>query len=81
MNLIRSLRMAGLAEGISFLVLLLIAMPLKYWAGNPTATVAWLRKGWHWKRWITAGICSLVPLGTFWFDRQLKVDEAAEARA
>jgi integral membrane protein len=98
MNLIRSLRMAGLAEGVSFLVLLLIAMPLKYWAGKPEAvlytgwahgflfilyngmaTLAWIRKGWHWKRWITAGICSLVPLGTFWFDRQLKADEALEA--
>ena len=43
MNLIRSLRMAGLAEGISFLVLLLIAMPLKYWAGDPTAV---LYTGW-----------------------------------
>jgi integral membrane protein len=26
----------GFAEGLSYLVLLLIAMPLKYWAGMPT---------------------------------------------
>ncbi len=37
-------RMVGLCEGISFLVLLLIAMPLKYFAGRPEAvfTVGWL---------------------------------------
>jgi len=29
------LRMAGIAEGISFVTLLFIAMPLKYIAGNP----------------------------------------------
>lgn len=28
-------RLSGLLEGISYLVLLLIAMPLKYWAGMP----------------------------------------------
>ena len=27
--------MSGLLEGISFLLLLIIAMPLKYWAGIP----------------------------------------------
>lgn len=31
------LRLVGFYEGISFLVLLLIAMPLKYWAGIPQA--------------------------------------------
>lgn len=30
-------RKIAFAEGISFLVLLLIAMPLKYWAGMPKA--------------------------------------------
>lgn len=30
-------RKIAFAEGISFLVLLLIAMPLKYWAGFPLA--------------------------------------------
>lgn len=29
------LRMAGIAEGISFIVLLFIAMPIKYIAGDP----------------------------------------------
>ncbi|MET0393021.1 MAG: DUF3817 domain-containing protein [Chitinophagaceae bacterium] len=30
-------RTIAVAEGVSFLVLLLIAMPLKYWAGFPLA--------------------------------------------
>ncbi len=37
MNKIHQLRMVGIAEGISFLVLLFIAMPLKYAAGFPLA--------------------------------------------
>ncbi len=41
---IRFLRITGITEGISFLVLLLIAMPLKYYAGFPMAVkiVGWL---------------------------------------
>ncbi len=42
-TLIKSLRITGLAEGISFLVLLLVAMPLKYYFGLPQAVkmVGW----------------------------------------
>lgn len=32
------LRLIGYAEGISLLVLLFIAVPLKYWAGDPSLT-------------------------------------------
>lgn len=35
MNSIRNLRWVGIAEGISFLVLLFIAMPIKYMLGIP----------------------------------------------
>lgn len=35
MNQIRAFRMAGLAEGVSFLTLLFIAMPMKYFMGMP----------------------------------------------
>jgi integral membrane protein len=35
MNSIRNLRFIGIAEGVSFLVLLLIAMPVKYLLGIP----------------------------------------------
>ena len=40
---IRGLRLIGIAEGFSFLILLLIAMPLKYWMGWPLAVkyVGW----------------------------------------
>ncbi|MEI9918084.1 MAG: DUF3817 domain-containing protein [Bacteroidota bacterium] len=40
---IRSLRLIGIAEGFSFLILLLIAMPLKYRFGMPLAVkyVGW----------------------------------------
>lgn len=41
MSTIRQLRIVGIAEGISFIVLLFVAMPLKYVAGYPLAvTVA-----------------------------------------
>src|SRR5688572_5930882 len=38
------LRMAGISEGISFLILLFIAMPLKYFAGWPDGVkyVGWI---------------------------------------
>ncbi len=36
-KLVYRFRMIGIAEGISFLVLLLIAMPLKYFFGIPEA--------------------------------------------
>ena len=44
MSAIRNLRFIGIAEGISFLVLLLIAMPLKYFFGVPIAVkvVGWM---------------------------------------
>lgn len=44
MSAIRNLRFIGIAEGISFLVLLLIAMPLKYFFGIPIAVkvVGWM---------------------------------------
>ncbi|WNG34996.1 DUF3817 domain-containing protein [Archangium minus] len=37
MNALRHLRLIGLLEGLSFLALLLIAMPLKYLLGLPIA--------------------------------------------
>jgi integral membrane protein len=42
-NPIPFVRTAGLAEGVSFLVLLFVAMPLKYFAGLPQAVklVGW----------------------------------------
>jgi integral membrane protein len=43
-KLLHRFRMIGLAEGISFLVLLLIAMPLKYFLNFPEAVkvIGWI---------------------------------------
>lgn len=90
-NLINWFRKIAIAEGISFLVLLLIAMPLKYFANLPEAVkiVGWahgvlfvaflalayevktaLNKDFLWL--VKAFIASLLPFGTFVFDRQFK---------
>lgn len=88
------LRKAGIAEGISFLVLLGIAMPLKYLLKQPMAVtivgwahgilfVAFLFLAWEYKtdrnkpmKWFAlAFIASIVPAGTFFFDKKLKEEE------
>ena len=91
---IRNLRIIGILEGISFLVLLCIAMPLKYIWSMPLAVkyVGWAhgvlfilyipavflaRKAMRWNFFqvLVALAASLVPLGTFFLDRQLKKQE------
>lgn len=89
-GLVVALRIVGLLEGLSFLVLLGIAMPLKYLADSPRAveivgglhgflfvlyailslvvTVAFKLPWW---RLVQALAASLIPAGTFWFDRKL----------
>ena len=87
-------RMVAIAEGISFLVLLGIAMPLKYILDVPEAVkvVGWI----HGALFVTfiyfafeifssfkkeilwlgkAFIASIIPFGTFIFDRELKMEE------
>lgn len=82
-------RMAAIAEGISFLILVLIAMPLKYYANLPEVVryFGWahgllfivylgiafelgaqLNKGFLWL--VGAFVASILPFGTFVFDRQ-----------
>lgn len=84
------LRKIGIAEGISFLVLLLVAMPLKYYFEFPIAVkiVGWAhgllfvlflvlawearsdnKKSWSWLA--LAFLASIIPTGTFFFDRKL----------
>ena len=96
MNLgtIRLLRKVGMAEGISFLILLLIAMPLKYGLGMPLAVkyTGWAhgvlfvsyiglayyaKEIYHWpfKRFLQAFVSAWLPLGTFFFDGRLKIEE------
>jgi integral membrane protein len=88
------LRKAGIAEGISFLVLLTIAMPLKYFFHLPMAVkifgwmhgilfVSFLFLAWEVKtdrkkslKWFaTAFLASIIPTGTFFFDKKLKEEE------
>ncbi len=91
MWIIAVLRITGLLEGISFLVLLLIAMPLKYLANMPLAVsivgglhgflfvayvalaiIASIVFRWPVRRLALAIAASVVPTGTFWFDRKLQ---------
>ena len=87
-------RKIAITEGISFLLLLFIAMPLKYFAGLPLAVkyLGWahgvlfvaflilafevkimLGKNFGWL--VKAFLASIVPFGTFIFDRELKKEE------
>ena len=91
MTALRQLRLVAFLEGTSFLILLFIAMPLKYLAGLPLAVrivggvhgVLFLiflaalyragsRHGWPLRRWVIAFVSSIVPFGTFVFDRSLR---------
>jgi integral membrane protein len=90
-SFLRQLRVVAFLEGLSFVLLLFVAMPLKYYAGLPLAVrivgsvhgllfvaFCWalLRAAiaceWSLRRSSLAFISSLVPFGTFVFDRSLK---------
>ena len=93
---LRQLRLVALLEGTSFLVLLFVAMPLKYLAGAPlavrvvgsvhgllfvlfVAALIWAssERGWPLRRSSRAFLCSIIPFGTFVFDRSLRREIAA----
>ena len=93
-KLLHRFRIVGIAEGISFLVLLLVAMPLKYVFGLPQAVkvFGWMHGilfiGFLWLAFEVMGslkkpfgwfakafAAAIIPLGTFFFDRQLKKEE------
>lgn len=84
-------RLIAFTEGISYLFLLLIAMPLKYFAGLPEVVkyAGWVhgllfilfvlallevsvKRKWTFFKSVRGFIASLVPFGTFLFDRELK---------
>jgi integral membrane protein len=96
MTALRQLRLLALLEGSSFLVLLFIAMPLKYLAGLPLAVRivgsvhgllflmfmgalyrASRERAWPLRRSLLAFVSSIVPFGTFIFDRSLRREIAA----
>ncbi len=91
----KSFRTIGFLEGASFLLLLFIAMPLKYSWGYPLAVrvvgmahgglfVAYVFLafeaasdfGWSRKKLGLSLLASLLPFGTFVFDRKYLRDEA-----
>jgi len=88
--------MIALAEGTSFLILLFIAMPMKYMMGMPLAVrvvgsihgilfllyvarLATLRSTYQWDNRFSlqAFAASILPFGTFLFDKYLREKEAA----
>ena len=88
----------GIAEGISYLVLLLIAMPLKYFADLPEAVkfVGWAHGvlfiayvltllivhftlKWSIFKTGIAFLASLVPFGTFIFNKQIEKEAGSVA--
>jgi integral membrane protein len=92
---LRQLRLVALAEGASFLVLLFVAMPLKYLVGLPLAVrivgsihgvlfIAFvlvlirvsMARAWPFSRSLLAFVASIVPFGTFVFDRSLRSEIA-----
>ena len=87
----KTFRLIGVLEGISYLALLLIAMPLKYFFNEPLAVKyvgwahgvlfvlfelylirVWINYKWSFIKAVGAFVASLIPLGTFILDRQLK---------
>lgn len=91
--LLRQLRLVAFLEGLSFVVLLFVAMPLKYLAGLPLAVrivgmvhgllfIAFVislfraasEHDWPARRSALAFVSSLLPFGTFVFDRSLKAE-------
>src|SRR4026209_1609114 len=79
----RSFRRIALTEGISFLVLLFIAMPMKYLASLPLAVgfliMMWevkgeFRRDWTWTA--KAVLASILPFGTIVMDNNWKKEEA-----
>ena len=100
MEELKQFRWVAFLEGLSFVLLLFVAMPLKYWAGLPLAVRivgmvhgllfvlfigalfrAAVEREWPARRWGLAFLSSLVPFGTFAFDRSLKRELTRAAQA
>lgn len=86
--MVRYLRVLGFLEGSSLLLLLGVAMPVKYVLGEPELVKALgmlhgvlflafsftlfsvgATLGWSYRMRFLGFVMAIVPLGTFWFDR------------
>lgn len=82
-------RLIARIEGVSYLLLLFVAMPLKYGMGIDAAVkytgwvhgllfvafglelmLVWVKAKWSFGKVLLAGIVSLLPFGTFWFEKK-----------
>ena len=99
-KILKRFRTIGLIEGISYLVLLFVAMPLKYFYGMPEAVkvvgmthgmlfIAYIvllamaveKYNWNIRYALILFVASLIPFGTFYTDKKLKVlEEMLESR-
>ena len=89
-------RLIAFVEGLSYLVLLFIAMPMKYVGGVETAVrypgmvhgglfvlfaflllQVWIEYRWSFKKAVAAFLWSLVPFGSFYFDKKIAHDQPA----
>ena len=89
---LKRFRLVALLEGISFIVLLFIAMPIKYMLGEPIVVkIVGMAHGglfllflyllfvtarefkWNLSFISIAFVASLLPFGTFFLDKKLKV--------
>src|SRR3546814_12079374 len=84
-------RLIAFTEGLSYLFLLFVAMPLKYLAAMPLVVkyAGWvhgllfvlfmlallevtIKRNWNFFKYLWGFFASLIPLDTFFFDRELK---------
>ncbi len=84
-------RLIAILEGISYVILVFISMPLKYFGDMPEAVKingwihgilfvpfclallhVWMVQKWSFIKAALAFIASLIPFGTFVFDRAIK---------
>jgi len=89
---LKKFRLIALLEGLSFIILLFIAMPIKYMMGEPMAVkIVGMAHGglfllflyllfvtakeykWNFSFISMAFIASLLPFGTFYLEKKLKV--------
>jgi len=64
-------RKVAVAEGLSYILLLFVAMPLKYWANMPSAVKY---TGWvHGLLFVLYGVCLIIA----WQERKWKFGKAA----